>query len=146
MSWTRSVDIGLSTHLAGAGIGLTYRPDGAYTVTETGIVHKRMPPSPDRVVVLTSYVVSGEGSQSDLILGIQARCRGVPDDPHDVDDIADDLYAVLHGAANLWAGDALLASVWRQSHTSMGSDTAHRWETSSNFYAVTAHHSAHALD
>ena len=143
-SWTTDVAAGLGQHLASAGIG-TWRADGVYAPGETGIVVKTMPPNPDRVIVISPYPVREAPAGSDITLALQVRCRG-GQDPRDVDELADAVRDLLHGARNVILGPARCALVWRQSHAPLGADESGRWETSSNFYAQTAHPSSHASD
>jgi len=144
MSWTGEVVAALAEHIAAAGMG-TWRPTGVYAATETGIVVKAMPPTPNRVIVISPYPVAESAHLSDLTLGLQLRCRGSKD-PRDVDEMADDLRELLHGARGLVLGPARIAHLWRQSHASTGVHANDRWTTSSNFYAQTAQATAHAGD
>lgn len=142
--WTTDLAAALGAHLGAAGVG-TWRATGAYAAGETGIATKVLPPGPDRAIAITVYAAGGSTHGSDVTVAMQVRCRGAKD-PRDVDDLADAVYNALHGARNLTLGDTTLALVWRQSHAVLGPDASGRWETSSNFYAQTAHPSAHVSD
>lgn len=146
MTWTSGLLTGVCELAAAQVPGFTYRDNGLYQPDETGIVRKAMPPGPDRVVVVNTYVPGGDGARSEQLLAIQFRCRGLPNDPDDPDDMADELYRVFHRAENVTVGPAQLALVWRQSYAQAGKDSSNRFETTSNFYAITDHHSDHALD
>ncbi|MFD6094577.1 minor capsid protein [Oerskovia sp. NPDC060338] len=145
MGFTSDLLTGLAEHLANAGIGLTWRPTGVYTAGETGILLQTVPPTPDRVVVLTPYPVTA-GARSDVVQGVQVRCRATPGSPTPVLDLDDAIYNVLHGAENLHLGPVVVAHAWRASATPLGPDQNRRHETSSNYYLTTAHPSAHVTD
>lgn len=145
MGFTSDLMTGLAEHLAQAGLGLTWRPTGVYAATETGILLQTVPPTPDRVVVLAPYPVTA-GARSDVVQGVQVRCRAAPGSPTPVLDLDDGIYAVLHGAENLRLGSVAVAHTWRASATPLGPDQNRRHETSSNYYLTTAHPSAHVTD
>ena len=146
MGWTTSLLVGLAEHLADVVPDLAWRPDGpAYTAAEVGVVLGAMPADPDRVVVLTAYPMSGSGL-SDVVQGVQVRCRGTRGDPTSPDDLDDAVYAVLHGAEQLRLGGVLVAHTRRASAAHLGPDTNRRHETTSNYYLTTAHPSAHVTD
>lgn len=146
MGWTTDLLVGLAEHLAGAVPDLAWRPSGpAYTPAEAGVVLGAMPADPDRIVVLTAYPVSGSGL-SDVVQGVQVRCRGTRGSPTSPCDLDDAVYAVLHGAENLRLGGVLVAYTRRASAAQLGPDANRRFETTSNYYLTTAHPSAHVTD
>ncbi|MFF2621300.1 minor capsid protein [Oerskovia jenensis] len=145
MGFTSDLLTGLAEHLTHAGLGLTWRPTGVYAASETGILLQTVPPTPDRVVVLAPYPVTA-GARSDVVQGVQVRCRAAPGSPTPVFDLDDAIYRVLHGAEHLRLGPVLVAHAWRASATPLGPDQNRRHETSSNYYLTTAHPSAYVTD
>ena len=146
MGWTTDLLVGLAEHLVDVVPDLAWRPSGpAYTAAEVGVVLGAMPPDPDRVVVLTAYPVSGSGL-SDVVQGVQVRCRGTRGSPTSPCDLDDAVYAVLHGAENLRLGGVVVAHTRRASAAQLGPDANRRHETTSNYYLTTAHPSAHVTD
>lgn len=143
MTWTADVRRGAALDLAAAGVGV-WREAGGYVDGETGITVKAAPPKPDRIIAITTYPVRSS-LLSDVTLGLQVRCRGTRH-PDDVDDLADAVYARWHRAQGLTFGPARIALLWRQSHAVLGPDANGRYETTSNFYAQTAHPSEHVTD
>lgn len=130
--WTTLLLTGLAEHLADNGIGL-WRPTGVYAAGETGIVLAALPPDPDRIVCLTAYPVTDRLAVADVTVAIQVRVRAGRD-PRDVDDLADDVYALLHGAEHLILGGVPVNQAYRRSGTLLGRDQSDRWERSDNYY------------
>lgn len=146
MGWTTDLLVGLAEHLADVVPDLIWRPAGPeYSATEVGIKLGSMPADPDRVVVLTAYPVSASGL-SDVVQGVQVRCRGTRGSPTSPCDLDDAVYDVLHGAENLRLGGVLVAHTRRASAAQLGPDANRRSETTSNYYLTTAHPSAHVTD
>ncbi|MBD5787109.1 hypothetical protein IF650_13055 [Cellulosimicrobium terreum] len=145
MGWTSDLLIGLAEHLADVVPDLAWRPSGTYTPGEVGVVLGAMPATPDRVVVLTAYPVTGSGL-SDVVQGVQVRCRGTRGSPTDGGDLDDAVYTALHGAQNLNLGGVAVAHTRRASAAQLGPDANRRFETTSNYYLTTAHPSAHVTD
>lgn len=131
--WTSRLLTGLAEHLAAAGVG-TWRATGAYTAGETGIVIRAIPQAPDRIITLAAYPIgSARQGLADHDAAVQIRVRGTAD-PRVCDDLADTVYELLDGARRLTLGGIPIVLVWRQSYTSLGQDTAGRWERSENYY------------
>lgn len=133
MGWTRDLVEGLAEHIAGAGIGV-WRPNGVYTAAETAIVHRAIPPAPDRLITLALYPVdNGMAGLTNLTTGIQIRVRA-PGPPGECDDLADALFDLLDSAEHLDLGGIYVNQLYRQSYTSLGQDSSRRWERSENYY------------
>jgi hypothetical protein len=131
--WTTDLLIGVAEALDAAAVG-TWRASGIYVAGETAIVIRVIPPEPERLITLAAYPVGPAAVQlADTVVGVQIRLRaGV--DPRDCDDLADAVYDLLHGASRLtWTGIDVV-QVRRVSYTSLGQDTAGRWERSENYY------------
>lgn len=133
MSFTGDLLEGLAVFLDAAGVG-TYRADGsAYSASETAIVFAAMPSSPDRAIVLSDYPVTDDPSLSDSVIGMQVRSRGGTD-PHDVKNISDAVFDVLHGKTAFNLGAVRVVQALRNSGGSLGRDDSNRWEHSDNYY------------
>lgn len=142
MTWTRDFLAGVAELLAADGVA-EWREAGAYTPSETGIYLRALPSAPARAIALAHYDVDptlfGHGTQ-----GLQVRCRGT-ENPSVADDLADAVYGSLHGRRDVDLREVFAAMIWRQSHSPLPADSGGRWQTTSNFYALTTRASAHAL-
>jgi hypothetical protein len=143
--WTSRLLTGLAEHLAAADIG-AWRPSGAYAATETGIVIRAVPQSPDRIITLAAYPVGTTlPGLADHQTAVQIRIRAGTD-PREADDLADAICDALDGAHGLTWGGIAVVQVWRQSYTSLGQDSNGRWERSENYYIDTMRPTAHNTD
>jgi len=114
--------------LVAAGVG-AYRAAGGYTSSDTGpIFYSRMPATPDRVIVITTYPVG-----LPYLTGVQVRCRGAAGSTVSAEDLADAVRPVLHGREDLPGIEAITY----QSGARMGFDAQGRDEVSLNFHAMT---------
>lgn len=145
MGYRTDLLTGLAQHLAAAGVG-TWNPNGVYTSAQTGIVLGAVPPSPDRVITLTGYGVTDNPTHADTVTGVQVRCRWAGADPRPVDDLADQVFDLWHGAGplTLLTGVRVLL-LERRSSASLGQDGNARWSRADNFYAHTHRPSPHRL-
>lgn len=116
-----------------AGVpGTSYNPS-APTVNN-GILLKRMPPSPDRVIVLTAVY---QGDDITMPLGqvmVQVRGRGLPNRPTDVDDLLEDIFPVLHGVTKRTFGTVTIIQMNRKVSVPMGTDANMRDERIDQYY------------
>ena len=129
---------GLAVYLQMNSIG-TWNTSGAYTSAQTGIVLGNIPQSPDRIITLTAYDVSDSPNLSDSVIGVQVRCRWAGADPRPVDDLADLIFNLLHGANHLTLSTAVvIVQCLRQSATTLGQDANGRWSNVANYY-MTVH-------
>ena len=126
---------GLAVHIAAAGLGTWNASGDAYTPGQTGITLGTVPQTPDRCITLTAYPVGDDPALSDSTLGVQVRCRWTGQDPRPVDDLADQLFGLLHGltALTLTTG-VYIVQCLRRSGVGLGQDDNRRWETAQNFY------------
>lgn len=109
---------------------IVYRASG-YQAGEVGVYFKRPPATPDRVVTLTLYPVSGPNT-----VGLQVRCRGAAGDYLDADTLAEHAYQALHGAQGVdLGGDTAVVVLWR-SGSPMGIDDEGRDEHSDNYFLI----------
>lgn len=142
--WTSRLLTGLAEHLAAAGIA-TWRPDGKYQASEIGLVIRGIPQSPDRIITLAAYPVASIQGMADVTVGVQIRVRGTKD-PRTAEDLADAIFDALDSAQGLRWRDVPVVQVYRQSYTSLGQDSAGRWELSSNYYVEAMRPTNHRTD
>ncbi len=136
MGYTTDLLIGLAQILAADGIGV-WHTDGTYADNATGIVLNVVPQSPAAVVVLSTYSVGDDPIHADSVTGVQIRTRTPGEDPRPTDDLADAIFDLLQGAADLNLGGVAVQLVWRQSWTPLGADGNRRHERSDNYYLQT---------
>lgn len=130
---------GWAVYLAAAGIGATWNPTGTYTALQLGIVLRKMPDSPDRVIVLSAYGIGDDPSLSDSDLGLQVRCRWEGSDPRPADDLDDAIFSLLQNLKGVTLSTGIfVVKCHRRSQTPLGQDANQRWSTSAN-YVVTVH-------
>ncbi|MFY1658577.1 minor capsid protein [Micromonospora sp. WMMD1274] len=130
--WTSRLLTGLAQHIHAAGVAV-WRPTGGYQPTETGIVVRGIPSSPDRIITLAPYPVTTTPGVADVTQGVQLRLRGTTD-PRVVEDLGDALFDLLDSATGLvWSGIPVV-HVYRQSYAALGADGNGRWESSHNYY------------
>lgn len=132
-STARTLADGLANMIAADGLA-AYNLTGIYASSDTGIFMKVIPASPDRAVVIT---VVPQGDNVTMPLGqvmVQIRTRGLPNDPLDTDDLADSIFALLHGQTNLPMGALTIVQMNRKTSVPMGMDASKRWERVDQFY------------
>ncbi|WP_309029141.1 minor capsid protein [Streptomyces alfalfae] len=140
MGYTGDLLGGVAALMQSAGLAV-FRPSGTYTPTELGITFGALPSTPNRAIAITAYPVE-DTSFSDAVTALQIRIRGERD-PRPVDDLADDLFDLLHGREQEWIGGVYVALIWRQSQAPLGPDEAGRMELAANYYARTTRPSPH---
>lgn len=140
-NYQRNLAEGVAQWLEDESVG-TWKPAGIYTASETGIILRTLPSSPDRVIVLSTYAVADDPSLSDSVTGLQVITRWGGADPRLTDDLTDLVFDALHGAhgIDLVSGIRVVQALHR-SGTSLGQDTNLRWRTASNYY-LTCHRSS----
>lgn len=135
MSFTSDLLTGLAGVLVTAGVA-TYRSDGSgYLPGETAITFALLPQQPDRCVTLSFYLASDQPVEALSTFGVQVRCRGNVEAPHDADDLADGVFQALQALSGVQLGTAWLVQILRVSAISMGQDSSVRFERSDNYYA-----------
>ena len=128
MSTSAQLRTAVKDALVAAGVG-AYRSGGGYTTSDSGpIFYSRMPATPDRVIVITTYPVG-----LPYLTGVQVRCRGAAGSTVPAKDLADAVRPVLHGREDLPGIEAIVY----QSGARMGFDAQDRDEVSLNFHALT---------
>lgn len=133
--------------LLDAGDAGTWRASGAYTSSETAIVIRAVPQQPDRLITLAAYPLGSDlPGMADHTVGVQVRCRGLPDDPRSVQDIDDAVFDLLDSLGRATVGTVQVVDMVRRSYTSLGQDGNRRWETSSNYTVEAMRPTAHRTD
>lgn len=64
---------------------------------------------------------------------LQVRTRGLADPSDDVDTLADQVKAILHGQVAVQLAGVTIGSIRRMSWTTLGQDGTRRWERSDNY-------------
>lgn len=138
MSFISDLLTGVAVAIDAAGIGLTWRDGEPYDDDQTGIFLKTVPPSPDRLVVLTAYGISDDPTLSDSVQGLQVRSRGVPQLSTDCDDIDDAVFGFLQNTVLDLTTGIRIVSAFRTSTAPLGQDPSNRFEVASS-YALSTH-------
>lgn len=127
---------GFAVLLDAAALG-DWNPSETYGGAETAITLRKMPQAPDRIICLSAYGVMDDASLSTSVMGLQVRCRWSGQDPRPVDDLADELFDLLHGREHLELSTGVhIVLCLRQSYAPLGQDQNGRWENASNFYCT----------
>lgn len=130
---------GLAVWTAAGVAGVTYRPSGRYDEGETGVVSRKVPQQPDRLITISARAIGDDPSLSDSDFAVQVRCRWGGEDERPADDLDDAIFDLWHGKTDLLLTTAVyVVQILRRSHAPLGQDELKRWSTSSN-YVVTAH-------
>ncbi|HJQ00081.1 MAG TPA: minor capsid protein [Jatrophihabitans sp.] len=129
-------ETGLAELLAAAGIG-TWRPDTPYASDETAILIRSIPNAPDRLIVITAWLMSNDPGTGDALLCAQIRTRASTDPTTD-QDVDDQVFNALNGLHDTSIGGVPVTVMWHQSSLPLGPDANQRWENSNNFYARVA--------
>lgn len=104
-----------------------------WAATDTAISVDVLPATPDKAIAMTLYPVSNPGG-TDMILGLQLRIRGKPNNRTEDKDILDKAEDALHGLSGItWAGIPIV-HVEHRSGSFLGTDSANRNEHTENFY------------
>lgn len=143
MGFQKDLAVGFAQLLAANGVG-TWRENGAYVASETGLLLRTLPQSPDQVISLAAYGVDDDPTLGDDVTGLQITTRWGGGDPRPNDDLADLVFDELQNLPRTTLPTGIVVTrCYRRSWTSIGQDTNARWRTTQNFY-VTAHRpSAH---
>lgn len=133
MSTTSDLLDGLAAILDSAAITVD-KTGSNYLPGDTALTFKNLPASPDRVVCLSPFGANSDHPEIPMgVQPVQVRVRGTSD-PRDVDELADSVFAVLHGAINRTFGSVHVVQVLRTSSIPLGmDDQSRRWERSDNY-------------
>lgn len=152
MGWTVNLLEGLAAHIAGNGIA-AWDPEGVYDPdsAEAVITMRALPDRPDRALALALYgdTDTDDVGLADVTPAVQIRTRGTTD-PRVVDDLADAVWQLLHGATMLTLGSGITAVhttlIHRRSGALLGPDASGRHERTDNYYIDAARPNAHRPD
>jgi hypothetical protein len=145
MPWTTDLLAGVAQYLEDHGVG-TWQASGAYAPgASVPIFITASPGTPDRIIILTAYPVSDNGTLSDSVQGVQIRTRGTKD-PRTVEEIADGVFDALHGLGSVNLGGVWLVHCYRSSGTPLPPDSNGRYERTDNYYLQVARPSEHRTD
>lgn len=136
MTATNDILTGIAQLIAGAGIAV-WNPNGAYQLTDTGILMKIMADGagvPDRVVVLNLVPLTDEISNPLGRSMLQVAGRGLRNQPLDVDALLDPIFDLLHGRKGDVFGSVTVVQMFRTSSVPMGEDALVRQERSDKYY------------
>lgn len=145
MAFQTDLILGLGTLLDAEG-AVTFRLVGAYTPAEVGLYLDALPADPPRAVALTVYPVEDNTGTTDATVGVQFRIRGRPDNPLDVKETADAIYAVLDNATGYELGPIPVSRSWRASGANLPADENRRQESTQNYYLQVNRTSPHRRD
>lgn len=129
--YTSDLLLGLAQYLDANGVGV-YKPTG-YLASDTGIFLKGLPDAPDRAISITTYATSDMVKIAQTTVRVQLWLRGVPNNTLDVDDLGDQLFALLQGMENRDFGSAHVIQAYRISSGQLGTDTNNRSQRSDNY-------------
>lgn len=133
---------GFAQLLAAAQIG-TWDPTGVYASTDTAILLKVLPTTPDNAIALTVYPVTDDPTLSDTVTGLQVMTRAAGQDPRSVDDLADAVFDQIQGLQVDLATGIRVVIVEHHGGSSMGQDDLRRWSRVDNYYVTTWRPSTH---
>lgn len=144
MPFSDDLVAGVAVYLAAGGVG-TWRASGAYLTTDASpIFDTASPGSPDRIIVLTPYVVSDDVSMGHGVQGLQVRTRGTRDDPRTVKALDDAVFDRLHGAQGITLPTGIrVVMAERTSGTPLGADGNGRHLRTANYYLTVQRPSQH---
>ncbi len=131
--FSRDLLTGLAVLLAERDAG-DWNPNGKYTDNQRAITIGGLPSQPDHAIALAVYGTGGDGvDQSDSTVLVQARMRAKAD-PRDVGDIADEVFDVLHGLANVTLSTGVLVYLSQRTVVAPFSrDSSGRWERADSY-------------
>lgn len=107
---------------------------GAYGPTDTGVVMKAVPAAPDRLVTITVVPLSDDIAAPQGQVMVQLRYRGLPNNPLDVDNLADAVKPLFHGLTNTVMGAHTVVQCDRRQSVPLGQDELKRWSRADQFY------------
>lgn len=137
MSWSQDLLKGIARMIADSGIGeYSDASDFVFTGSKPGIVIKRVPASPDQVIVLSTYGGNDHEYLPQGDISVQIRVRGARNDPDGPDGILDAIFDLLHNAryVPLIPGQPPVSSIHRKTTMPMGVDANNRWEEAHNYH------------
>ncbi|TKR27135.1 hypothetical protein FA014_01905 [Cellulomonas hominis] len=132
-----TVAVALVEHLD-ASTSLVWRPQGSYAAGDHALTIKAVPASPDVVCSVTVYDVDDDPDPRQVrrTFAVQLRFRAASR-PDAVDQVADEVFAVLHARHHTRLGGIRVARCARVSVAPLGPDNNGRHERTDNYRIVT---------
>ena len=125
----RDVTIAICS-LLGDIAGWAWRPTGpAYQASEVGVFYGAIKAAPDRAVGIRVYGGSDEVATGVAWRRVQVFCRGAKNAPDGADELAAEVFSVLHGLSRVGGMDGIR----RVSMAPLGADDNGREERSDNY-------------
>lgn len=132
MTWWTDLLTGIAQRLEDQGAGV-YKPGEVYAAGDIAIVIGTVPPSPDRVIVLTDYDPNGGITGGDTFPRLQVRCRGAAYDPLSAVELKDNVRTALEGLQSVTFGTVTVSGINHTSGVPLGIDGNGRHERSDNY-------------
>jgi hypothetical protein len=135
MGAATDIATGFAQIIAASGAAV-FNPSGAYptTTTDTCVVFKTVPPTPNRLVTITVVPLVDDLAAPQGQVMVQLRYRGNPNLPLDVDDLGDQIKPLFHGLKDTVMGSVTVVQCDRRQSVPLGQDEAKRWERADQFY------------
>lgn len=133
MGFTTDLLTGIARKLD-AEMSAVWEPFGAYSNDQVGIVLGVPTQEPPSLIALAAYGNNDDPSLSDSTMQMQVRVRSASADPRPADNLADEIFDILHGlnGADLIGGIRLVYAR-RTSTLPLGIDGSGRQERSDNY-------------
>lgn len=137
MGFTSDLLTGIAQRLDADDVAV-WKPTGAYTDQEIGIVLGVPTQSPPSLIALAAYNNIDDPALSDSTVMLQVRTRGPNPDPVLADDLADAVFNTLHGLHGAIVNGVRIVYGKRTSTYPLGIDGSGRQERTDN-YDLTVH-------
>jgi len=134
MATTEDLFDGLATRLQTLGVG-RYIPEtdttSVYQPTDTAIVRRKLPASPDRAISLRPVPVIADHISPLGVVMVQALTRGRPNDANDAGNLAGVVKDALLGLTDVWFGPTHVIQVRFGGAVDLDADDSERelWST-----------------
>lgn len=133
MGVAEDVSVGFAQIIEDAGFAV-FNQAGVYADADTGVVFKAVPPKPDRLVTVSVVPLTDDLAAPQGQVMVQLRYRGLPNNPLDVDALADSIKPLFHGLANTVMGSHTVVQCDRRQSVPLGQDDLKRWSRADQFY------------
>ena len=133
MGVAEDISVGFAQIIQTAGFAV-FNAGGVYDDTQTGILFKAVPASPDRLVTITVVPLTDDIAAPQGQVMVQLRYRGLQGEPLDVDALADAVKPLFHGLSNTPMGDHVVVQCDRRQSVPLGQDDLKRWSRADQFY------------
>jgi hypothetical protein len=133
MGAATDIATGFAQIIAASGAAV-FNPSGVYQATDTAVIFKIVPPTPNRLVTISVVPLTDDLAAPQGQVMVQLRYRGNPNAPLDVDDLGDQIKPLFHGLKNTVMGSVTVVQCDRRQSVPLGQDEAKRWERADQFY------------